>query len=50
MPLSGRRDEAMDWLICVGAGLGLAGLLLVVHVFEAWANEAENAGAYRRKR
>jgi hypothetical protein len=40
----------MDWLICVGAGLGLAGLLLAVHVLEKWAGEAADAGAYRRKR
>lgn len=40
----------MDWLICVGAGLGLAGLLFGVHVLETWAQEASKAGAYRKKR
>ena len=40
----------MDWLICIGAGLGLAGLLFIAHVLEAWAGEASEAGAYRKKR
>lgn len=39
----------MDWLICIGAGFCFAALLVFVHFFSRWADEASAAGAYRRK-
>jgi hypothetical protein len=40
----------MDWLICIGGGLFFGLLLAAAHIVEKWADEAEEAGAYRRKR
>lgn len=39
----------MDWLICIGSGLFVVALLSLAPLFSQWADEAEEAGVYRRK-
>lgn len=39
----------MDWLIVIGGGLFIGLLFALVSVASKWANEAEEAGAYKRK-
>ena len=39
----------MDWLIYIGGGLFFGAILSLASLFSRWADEAEEAGVYRRK-
>lgn len=39
----------MDWLICIGAGLGLAVTFAIISVFSSWYEDAVKGGAVKRK-
>jgi hypothetical protein len=39
----------MDWLICVGGGIIVGILCMLVQMFSRWTEDAIKGGAYKRR-